>query len=311
MKSLIQFVPILFLCASLFAKETHTIEVNGQPVITYQVAPLSAPKGHRKFPPEHFQGSNFMHPLKTPSGFVVTALQPRDHLHHFGLWWPWKYLEVSGRKVNFWELQQGEGIVRARSHTADERGLVVMSEYLDRQHPDGPTILIIEKSNTSARAFAIGAADGYLLDLKISQRVLGAEPVVITQNRYSGFAFRATQYWNKKNSSILTSEGYDRDSANFTRARWVLTQGKTEQGADAGVLILSHPDNRAFPEKLRTWDKQYKGAVFINFNSVGDSAWTLLPDETYMRSYRLFIFDGQLTATQAESVWKAFAASGQ
>lgn len=64
-----------------------------------------------------FKGSNFIHSLKTPSGFCVTDLQPDDHLHHFGLWWPWKLIKVDGRETIIWEFQKGEGLIQARSIT--------------------------------------------------------------------------------------------------------------------------------------------------------------------------------------------------
>ena len=68
------------------------MEVGGKKRVFYQAEPLSNPRGG-----DRFKGSNFVHPLKTPSGFVVTDAQPEDHLHHFGLWWPWKYIQVSER----------------------------------------------------------------------------------------------------------------------------------------------------------------------------------------------------------------------
>jgi len=62
-----------------------TVAVDGRKLVGYQAKPLSKPNGGDKF-----KGSNFIHPLKTPSGFTLTAANPRSHHHHhFGLWWPW------------------------------------------------------------------------------------------------------------------------------------------------------------------------------------------------------------------------------
>ena len=52
-------------------------------VMAWQSKPLEKPTGGAKF-----AGSAFLHELRTPSGFAWTAVQPADHLHHFGLWWP-------------------------------------------------------------------------------------------------------------------------------------------------------------------------------------------------------------------------------
>ena len=60
------------------ANELLPLSVDGKELVFYQASPLANPKGG-----DAFKGSNFIHPLKTPSGFVVTDLQPLDHLHHF------------------------------------------------------------------------------------------------------------------------------------------------------------------------------------------------------------------------------------
>jgi hypothetical protein len=59
------------------------VKVDDKELITYQAKPMKDPRGG-----EGFKGSNFIHPLKTPAGFIVTDIQPEDHYHHFGLWWP-------------------------------------------------------------------------------------------------------------------------------------------------------------------------------------------------------------------------------
>ncbi|RKX42105.1 MAG: hypothetical protein DRP64_10375, partial [Verrucomicrobia bacterium] len=66
-----------------------TVERAGRELLGYQVLPMQNPTGG-----DGFKASNFIHPLRTPAGFTVTAFQPEDHLHHFGLWWPWKYIQV-------------------------------------------------------------------------------------------------------------------------------------------------------------------------------------------------------------------------
>ncbi|HEX5791578.1 MAG TPA: DUF6807 family protein, partial [Luteolibacter sp.] len=86
------------------------ISDGGKVVFAWQLLPLTEPKGGPQF-----AGSAFIHPLCTPAGFTLTQIQPDDHLHHFGLWWPWKMLEVDGRKFNTWEIQEKQG-----RHVADK-----------------------------------------------------------------------------------------------------------------------------------------------------------------------------------------------
>ncbi len=278
------------------------IPVDEQDLVTYQAAPLAQPVGG-----DDFKGSNFIHPLKTPSGFTVTDSQPGDHPHHFGLWWPWKFIEYEGRKILCWELQKGDGLVQAVDNKATADGLITNSIYLDRKAPDGPATRLNEETEITVSNILEQPVSGYFLDLKIAHKVAGEQPIIINKYRYSGLGFRGSKLWNKDNSTILTSEGNERDSANFNAARWVRVEGATDKSGTAGVLLMAHPANHNHPEKIRTWNQQHKGAIFINFNPVMDQPMTLEPGTTHVRLYRLFIYDGTLSAESTEELWQAYA----
>jgi hypothetical protein len=283
-----------------------TISRDGQELLAYQVLPMQNPAGG-----DPFKGSNFIHPLKTPSGFTVTDCQPADHLHHFGVWWPWKYITVDGRKIVCWELQQGEGLVQGRKTTVHDAGpdfasFSSASDYIDRTAPGGPLVVLHEKADIRVSGFTQAPASGYFLDITITHRCATEHPVEVEQYRYSGFGFRASKHWNKDTSTILTSADKERMEANFTRAEWVRFQGRVPDGGTAGVLMMGHPDNHDHPELLRTWDKQNNGAIFANFDPVQEAPWTFEPGKEYTRRYRMFVYDGALEKEQAEHLWKAY-----
>lgn len=271
------------------------------PNLSYQAQALANHAGG-----ETFAGSNFIHPLRTPSGFVLTQIQPGDHLHHFGLWWPWKYLAAEGRKINCWELQKGEGLVRTRDVSMVRDGVFVAgSDYLDRTAPDGPKIVLHE---TLIARVVERQSNGTLIDLSIMHTPAIDSPVEIVKYRYSGFSFRGAASWTKDNSSLLTSAGKQRDDSNGTRATWVRLQGATPAGGSAGLIIMSHPGNHNHPEPLRTWGtKTHNGAIFVNFNSVQTESWTLAPGSTATRRYRLLAYDGEISPDQAEKLWQTYA----
>ncbi len=294
---------LVALSGNLFGHDQVSLLVDDQELIVYQAAPLANPKGG-----DQFKGSNFIHPLKTPSGFTVTDSQPGDHPHHFGLWWPWKFIELEGRKILCWELQKGDGIVEAKEHQMTDEGLIATSVYIDRKAPDGPQVRLNEKTIITASDIVDQPATGYSLDLKISHQVAGDQPITINKYRYSGLGYRGTALWNKETSTILTSEGKARDSANFTTARWIRVEGTNGADGTAGVLLMSHPANHSFPEKIRTWNEHYNGAIFINFNPVMDAPWTFEPGQSYDRHYRIFVYDGTLSAEDSEAMWQKFSA---
>ena len=297
-------------CTKTYAsagKEVLQLTIDGQNMGSYQAAPMRAPKGGKRF-----KGSNFIHPLKTPSGFVVTDSQPDDHPHHFGLWWPWKYVVTNGRKVLCWELQKGDGIIEAQGGEQTDQGFTAKSIYIDRKAPGGPGTLIHETLNVAASTSRNRPARGYLLELEIVHEVAGDAPLEVLKYRYSGFALRGTPQWHAGNSTVLTSAGKDYTASNFTRARWVRVEGDAASGQTAGVIMMSHPDNHAHPEKLRTWDpKTHHGAIFINFNTVQDQSLTFQPGCEYIRRYRLFVYDGKVSVEEAEGLWKDYTETDQ
>jgi hypothetical protein len=297
---------MMVVAGAAFAGETGEhllIKVDGRELVTYQAKPMSNPAGGDKF-----KGSNFIHPLKTPSGFVVTDSQPADHLHHFGLWWPWKYVGTDNRKVLCWELQQNDGIIEAKESALTDGGFTAGSVYTDRKVPGGPKALLHETLNVNLSEITDTPASGYFMDLEIVHEIPGKTPLTIHAHHYSGFAIRAARSWNRDNSTLLTSEGKNRDDSNTTCARWVRLEGDAGEKKTAGVLLMSRPDNPRHPEHLRTWDsKTHNGALFINFNPVQEEPLRIEPGKKLTRNYRVFVYDGMLSAEAAEVLWKEYA----
>jgi len=268
----------------------------------WQSKPMSAPAGGAKF-----AASAFLHPLRTPAGFEWTSLQPPDHQHHLGLWWPWKFIEVDGARYNCWEIQEGQGghvakHVKVLDPGPDRLGWEFSNEVVI--HPAGgePRTVIRE---TATVGLALRGSDTLVLDIALRQQAVGTA-VTIINYRYSGFSWRGCSSWNKDNSRMLTSEGQDRDAANGKAARWVLVSGPTP-GGNASVLLMSAASELAnTPERLRVWDsKTGEGVPFVNFNPVLNTPLAL--DDAHPavsnRKYRVLAADRLIDGTEAEAEW--------
>ena len=272
-------------------------------VMVWQGKPLAEPKGGAKF-----ASSAFLHELRTPSGFAWTAIQPADHLHHFGLWWPWKFVEVDGKKFNTWEIQEGQGAHIARSikqvpNAPTPLTWELKNEFVIRQAgaPDKPVI-----QETTQLSLSTPAADTQMLDLTISHQAVGA-PVTITNYRYSGFSWRGPLSWNQTNSTMTTSEGLNRDQANGKPARWVMVSGPTPKGSATVLMMSAAVDIAKTPENLRAWDsKNLNGMPFVNFNPVQDKSQPLDADHPAVakRKYRIIAADRVIDAAAAEAEWR-------
>lgn len=301
MKRFLKVVPYVLVAVCYGDDAQVAIPVDGEPLVTYQARPLVD-----HYAGERFHGSNFIHPLKAPSGFVITESAPvTDHPHHFGLWWPWKHIQVGDRKILCWELQEGDGIVEAQGATRIENGLIGESVYIDRKAPEGPTVRLTERTQITVSDLLDEPVSGYYVDIEITQSCASDQTITVTPYRYSGFSIRGTPEWEGV-ATYLTSEGIGRKGSNNSRARWVRIEGPTNvDSAHAGILLMSRSSNRSHPEHLRTWEE---GRVFVNMNTVQKEAWVLEPDQTYTRAYRLFVYDGKLNADAAEGLWNQWHA---
>lgn len=308
--------PLLLASATFAAEPLASIDGDGflaasrggETLLSWRKAPLSSPAGGAKF-----AGSAFFHPLRTPSGFELTTIQPSDHLHHFGVWWPWKFIEVNGTKHNTWEIQEKQGGHAAKSATAlpAENGALRwrLENETHTTGPDGKQATAILETTTAS--FGAEGADAFFLDLDIRQKAAGA-PVKIVDYRYSGFSWRGPASWNKDNSTMTTSGGKGREDANGTQARWVVVCGPTPKGK-ASLLMMSAASRLAGgEEKVRVWDsKAHNGTPFVNFNPVMNQALPL--DEAHPavshRKYRIIAADREIDAQSAEAAWKKWTGS--
>ena len=274
----------------------------GKPLLTWQAKPLENPVGGAKF-----AGSAFLHPLRTPAGFEWTAAQPADHKHHFGLWWPWKYIEVDGNKYNTWEVQEGQGAHVARSFNqippvTKSVGWIFKNQTEIRKNGKDGKPVIDETAVVTSRI----EGDAQIIDIQLHQKATGS-PVKIVEYRYSGFSWRGTSAWNKDNSTMTTSEGLGRDNANGKTARWVMVSGSTPQGKATVLLMSAAAELAGKPEQLRVWDsKGENGTPFINFNPVMEKALPL--DDAHPavsnRRYRIIAADHIIDPAAAEAEWK-------
>lgn len=287
---------------ALAVEEAGKIEVKSGDAVTFawQSTPLANPKGGEKF-----AGSAFLHPLRTPSGFEWTTIQPDDHLHHFGLWWPWKYIEVDGAKFNCWEIQEGQGAHVARSVKPISNGKQeweLLNETIIKRPDAAPRAVISE----TARMGVAVEGDAQVIDISLRQKA-AAGAVTIVNYRYSGFSWRGPASWNKDNSTMTTSGGKGRDDANGTAARWVVVSGPTPNGSASVLMMSAAEDLAGTPEKLRVWDsKAQNGTPFVNFNPVMETALPL--DDAHPavsnRKYRVIAADRVIDAAAAEKEWR-------
>ena len=316
MRKLFILAPVFIASSFCFSQKTQikidsvlTISSGDKKLLVYQFKTVYPPTGIDT----NYKRSGFIHPLYTPHGQVLTRIQPPDHYHHYGIWNPWTHTFFEGDTVDFWNIKGHRGTVRFSKFTSQYSGPKYAEYTALHEH------VVFKKDNSEKVALnewqtvrvynPVKDGDYYVVDFTSKMSCASQSPLLIVAYRYAGFGWRATEYWDKNNSEMLTSKGKTRDSTDNTRARWIIVYGKLPGNDEGGIVMLSHPSNYNYPEPLRIWDKKQnsgRGDVFANFAPTKDKDWLLEPGKTYTLKYRLVVFNGKFDANKAENVWKTF-----
>lgn len=197
----------------------------------------------------------FFHPLRLPGGEPLTTLSPPDHVHHYGLWFSWKYINGA----NYWELDkktgrsQGPTLWDTPEITTHDDGSAAISMKLRYVSPSNEAVVLVaEQRDITVSApkpdgsvvidwtAKFTAGDGEVL---LDRTHMPGEPGGQVNGGYAGFSMRVAQV--PAQNQFLTIEGpvekYESERArpNSKAAACNITQaGRTD-----GVAILSHASN--------------------------------------------------------------------
>ena len=91
---------------------------------------------------------------------------------------------------------------------------------------------------------------GWIFDLVSTQECATNQPLKLPEYRYGGIGVRGNRAWNGKGkANWLTSEGEVTKDQGM-RGRWCDLSGLID-GTQAGITILSHPENFRAPQPMR------------------------------------------------------------
>jgi hypothetical protein len=289
--------------------EYITLSAHGKEIFRYRHAMMEAPEGTD---PLYRRKGAFIHPLYSPSGKVLTRIQPPDHYHHYGIWNPWTKTFFEGRQVDFWNLAAGQGTVRYKRTLSTSSGdlftgFKVFHEHIDFSAGGGEKIAMNEIWDVRAYEIRINEQPAWMIDFVFTLSCATDSAIELAQYRYGGgIGFRATEAWTNKNSNVLTSEGKTRANADATKARWCMLSGETAPGQTSGLVFMSHPENRAHPEPMRVWPEDAadgRGDLFFEFCPIRHEGWKLYPGKEYVLKYRLLVYEGGMEAETADNFW--------
>ncbi len=289
-----------------------TLFAGNREILSYRRSMIEAPEGTD---PLYRKPGAYIHPLYSPSGKVLTRIQPPDHYHHYGIWNPWTKTYFEGRQVDFWNLAAGQGTVRYKETLSTSSGNLFAGFKVSQEHVDftakgGEKVALNEVWDVRAWQVEINTRPVWMLDFVFTLSCATDSLVELAQYRYGGgIGFRATETWTNKNSTVLTSEGKTRADADASHSKWCMLSGETGADHTSGLIFMSHTGNRAHPEPMRVWPEDAndgRGDLFFEFCPIRHESWTLLPGKEYVLKYRVLVYDGEIDAGTAEKLWQDY-----
>ena len=287
--------------------KTLTVLENEKPVFVFNTAPVDPPAGVD----ERFRRSDYIHPLHSPSGAIVTEDFPKDHYHHRGVFWAWPNCRVNGRKLNIWELETGRSvfgqwtrleILRDEAHLEgssqwkfDDDGFAPISEQV---------ALTVHRTKDAQRAIDFKLTFTNIADADVSFQGSDASGGTVSSGApkgYGGFSYRPDA--NDKPFTFTSINGIEKEDRMSCETPWAnVSWGATEM---RGVAIIQHPTNPGYP---------HPGWMFRHYGFLGAS-WphndphTLKPGESFTLGYRLVVHEGDASDADIKSAAAHYAAT--
>ena len=275
------------------------------PALEYQAEPGALPRDDIK---SVFQRGAYLHPIRTPSGKIVTDDFPPNHIHHHGVWWSWTKTEFDGREPDFWNMGEAKGRVEFVSLSDPWSGPVHGGFRSQHRFVDltgsKPVTALTETWNLAVYASPAVKSSYWLFDLVSEQQCATTNALKLPTYRYGGLGVRGNRAWDGKEGALfLTSDGEtDRDKGNTSRGRWCDMGGLLE-GVQAGIAVLCHPDNFRAPQPMRLHPTE----PFFNFAPQQAGDMEIKPGQTYISRYRFVVHDGPPDRAELDRLWNDYA----
>jgi len=276
----------------------------GQPVASYRTQ--FAPSIVAAVLPGQGRGA-YLHPLRSPSGRVVTADEAAERPEQRGLWSAWGQSTFQGRHPDFWHTGANTGDVEYEGVLETWSGSMVAGfrsrhRFVDRTVRP-PLTAETESWRVTLPALGAAARPYRAIDLEWHHEATTTQPLVVATAAYGGLGVRGPQAWaGPAGMAVVTSEGRARGAASRTRARWIAIVGVVG-GANAGLAILDHPGNPRHPQPVYVDPAQ----PFVSYAATQLGPLTLALDRDLTWRYRVVTFDGWPDRAWIEGLWQAYA----
>lgn len=279
------------------------ISENGHKILSYQISE----KSHNGT----YTRSNYIHPLYSLDGAIMTEDFPEDHLHHRGIFWTWHQVYIGDKRIGDpWEIKDFSWSVDTiREVESNEKGTSIAMDVFWKS-PLWKDSAGVEKTMArevvKIRVFP-REKDYRIIDIEISilaleedMRLGGSEDA----KGYGGFSPRI-----RLPEDIVFSSGNGEvkpTNLPVVAAPWMdITGSLGKNGAKAGMSIFCHPDNPGTSEQwiLRS-KRSMQNAVFP---FPGAAAIPLSNEDPLVLSYRLVVHNEKVETSDIAELYNDYS----
>ncbi len=255
---------------------------NGKPVLFYQKALKSLDSGK-------YARNNYIHPLYSLQGDILTEDFPEDHPHHRGIFWAWHQIHVSDSAISDgWALENFVSTIKDVSTEVHPKQAVIniLSEWSSPIFNNNQPYLEENSSYTVHRL----QKDVRLIDIeirlqaKIDSLYIGGSN---DEKGYGGLSIRIKMPDNlifRSKKGKITPENLQVDGGPWMD--FTASFGMDEN--QSGLTLFCHPGNPGYPQK---WILRQKSSM-QNIVFPGQDAVHISKDYPLVLKYRLMVHNG-------------------
>ena len=248
----------------------------------------------------------YFHPVALPGSSDLTWLSPKDHPHHFALFFSWKYLN----QVNYWEEPAGipEGTTRWTNVRVDTRPDYSAQVALDLQYRprNGVADILTETRTVSVSR---PAPDGsYSMDWDMVFTAC-AEDVVLDRttpdtapdgNARGGYAGLSVRLAREMRNPMVTATA---PTGSLAKERYGFAAAAAEfsgtiGGSEAGIAFFDHVSNLRHPTRWYGIMDPTVPFWYLNASLLQLESYTVPAGRTFRLRYRVAVHPGRWDSTR-------------
>lgn len=194
--------------------------------------------------------SNYVHPLMSLDGDVLTEDFPEDHRHHRGIFWAWHQLWAGEERLgDGWALEDfATDVVRLETSVGDEAARIEATVQWRSPRSRGEAPFVEERTAITVRPIV---AEARAIDFEVALRALAPEIRIggsEDAKGYGGFSARLRMpdglVFTARSGEVAPQE------LSVDVGPWVdLSAPYGERGEMSGVTLICHPGNPGFPQR--------------------------------------------------------------